>query len=231
MLICRNGHVISERLHTCPDQRLSHCDRCGAATLDRCLTCGWELPGAPLMPGPVPIGKRRPPQYCLLCGASFPWTQRARPTSGGGPVALLESLLRRLPLVARQLRARTGSGVPFRIEEQRDLEDLVRALLPIHFDEICLEGRTPHYDTGTRTDFLLHAGAVALTAKLVGRDRDERRLAAELEEDAAYYQKRTGCRTLVCLLFDLEGRLADRLRLEAVWSRAHGDLTVRCVLA
>jgi hypothetical protein len=40
MQVCRNGHVITGLLRTCPERGLSHCDRCGAPTLDRCLTYG-----------------------------------------------------------------------------------------------------------------------------------------------------------------------------------------------
>ena len=47
-----------------------------------------------------------------------------------GPLALLEELLRRLPRVIRQLRTRQGDRPPLRVEDERDLEDLLRALLP-----------------------------------------------------------------------------------------------------
>src|SRR5690348_16515037 len=90
MLVCRNGHVITDRLRHSPDADLAHCDRCGAVTLDRCPTCGHPLPGAWSVPGPVPVGSPRPPAYCSLCGAAFPWTRR--PVPPAPPVAALESL-------------------------------------------------------------------------------------------------------------------------------------------
>ena len=33
MQVCRNGHVITDLLHTYPERGLSHCDRCGAPIL------------------------------------------------------------------------------------------------------------------------------------------------------------------------------------------------------
>ena len=76
--------------------------------------------------------------------------------------------------------------------------------------------------------------AVALAqerlARFPGDPRVSRGVAAELAEDAAYYQARPGCRTLVCCLFDPEGRLPDPRRLEAAWSRPHDDLDVRCII-
>src|ERR671939_1778842 len=90
MQVCRNGHVITDLLHTFPERALSHCDRCGAVTLSRCLTCGREIPGAVYVPGAVPLGSRRPPQYCPTCGAAFPWAERRPAAHGPGPLPTLE---------------------------------------------------------------------------------------------------------------------------------------------
>ena len=40
MQVCRNGHVITDLLRNSPERRLTHCDRCGATTLDRCENAG-----------------------------------------------------------------------------------------------------------------------------------------------------------------------------------------------
>src|SRR5437763_1122691 len=136
MQVCVNGHVITDLLYSQPDTGRTHCDRCGAATLERCRTCGRELPGAIPVPGLIPVGERRPPQHCPTCGASFPWSARPGRAWQPAPLAVLEGKLRRLPLVARQLRCRHGERPPFRVDDGYDLEDLVRALLPLHFDDV-----------------------------------------------------------------------------------------------
>src|SRR5436190_175428 len=74
--VCRNGHVVTDRLRTCPDHSRHHCERCGTTTLHACLTCGWELPGAIVVPGLDPVGMREPPQFCATCGAPMPWHRR-----------------------------------------------------------------------------------------------------------------------------------------------------------
>src|SRR5437588_3474565 len=76
MQVCRNGHVITDLLLTFPERGLRHCDRCGAATLDGCPTCGLRLPGSIFVPGLVPVGLLQPPQYCSNCGAALPWAKR-----------------------------------------------------------------------------------------------------------------------------------------------------------
>jgi len=207
MQVCRNGHVITDLLRTNPDSGLTHCDRCGAVTLERCPTCGRELPGALAIPGPRPLGTRQPPLYCATCGAAFPWTDRPRPTPGPGPLVLLEGLLRRLPLAIHQLRARHGDRPAFRIHDVRDLEDLIRALLPLHFDDVRLEGRTPRYAVSNRTDFLLAPEQIGLTVKHAGPDQRGPQLAQQWEEDVAYYRHLRNCRTLIGFTYDPEGLL------------------------
>ena len=228
MQVCRNGHVITDLLHTYPERALSHCERCGAETLYSCETCGAELAGAVFVPGLVPIGRLEAPQYCSACGAAFPWAHKPKLSN---PLVALESLLRRMPLAARQLRTRHGERPPFRVGDECDLEDLLRALLPLQFDGVRLESRTPSYSPMTRMDFLLESGAIAVTVKLIVPGVSERDLATQLEEDATYYERRPGCRTLVGFLYDPEALLRDPRLFEAEWSKPQNELELRCVIA
>jgi hypothetical protein len=231
MLVCRHGHVITDRLGACPDRLPAHCDRCGADTFTCCLTCGHPLPGAFQLPGPVPIGTAPPPQFCSRCGATFPWSAAPRPATAATPLAQLEALLRRVPVVVRHLRSRHGDRPPFTVRDDFDLEDLLRALLAVPFDSFSLESRTPRYAIGTRTDFRIERGRIALTTKRAPSGLNERQFAVQLAEDVAYYQARRDCRTLVAFLHDPEMLLREPSRLEAAWSKLHDELDVRCVIA
>jgi hypothetical protein len=214
MLVCRNGHVVTDLLRSQPDTALTHCDRCGATTLDRCATCGHELPGALTVPS-RPVGLRRPPSYCSNCGAAFSWADRPDRPPAPEPLVRLEALLRRVPEVVRQLRVRHSDRPPFRVTEDRDLEDLVRALLPIHFADVRPVSRTPLYATVTRTDFLLAPEQIALTVKCAGPASAGPELAKQLAEDVAYYASQGICRTLVCFVYDPE-RLLEHFTSPAV---------------
>jgi hypothetical protein len=231
MQVCRNGHIITDRLTSCPEQGSSHCDRCGAPTIDHCLTCGQPLPGAVQVTGIVSLGGRRLPQHCAACGASFPWTQPARPAPVPDALAALETLLRRLPRVIRQLRVRHGDRPAFRVEDEHDLEDLLRCLLPLHFDTVRPESRTPSYAVDTRTDFFLADEGVVVTARRVRSAEQGPALLKQLQEDIGYYLGRPSCRGLVCLVYDPEGLLREPLLLEVAWSKPHERLGVRCVIA
>jgi hypothetical protein len=223
MQVCRNGHVITDLLRTCPERAQTHCDRCGSVTIDRCPTCGHELPGAFVVPGLQPVGARPAPLFCERCGAAFPWTRQRR-LPPREPVAILENLLRRLPRVIRQLRVRGDDRQPLRTVDERDLEDLLRALLPLHFDDIRPECRTPSYAAATRTDFLLAAENIALTIKWA-----RPQILEQVSEDAAYYRRKRKCRTLVVFVYDPESSLREPCLPAPAAAEDSAELEVRCV--
>jgi hypothetical protein len=225
MQVCRNGHVITDLLRTCPERSRTHCDRCGAATMDRCETCGHELPGAAVVPGLQPVGVRPAPAFCSACGVAFPWTRERRPPKRESLV-ILDNLLRRLPLVIRQLRVRHSDRPPFRVVDEKDLEDLLRALLPLHFEDIRPECRTPSYAAGTRTDFLLAKEGIALTVKLA-----QPRIVKQAVEDAAYYRDQRKCRTLVVFVYDPEASLREPCLPREAGAENNEGFEVRCVFA
>lgn len=228
MQVCLNGHVITDRLRTFPEQALPRCDRCGAATISHCQTCGRELPGAFAVPGLEPIGVLRPPRYCPTCGAAFPWTDPAS-TPLTPPLVQLQNLLHRLPLVIRQLRTRQQNRPAFRVEDELDLEDLVRSLLPLYFDDIRPETRTPKYSTRTRTDFLLAPERIAVTVKLASSVAGLSWLVEQFEEDAAYYRTQGRCATVVGFVHDPQRLLREPQALETACARLHRP-DVLCVV-
>ncbi len=221
MQVCRNGHVITDLLRSCPERALTHCDRCGATTMESCPTCGKELPGSVVVPGLHPVGVRTPPSFCPTCGAAFPWTQRRRPPKRDA-LRVLQEMLARLPAVIRQLRSRYADRPPFRVVDEHDLEDLVRALLPLYFDDIRPESRTPSYATGTRMDFLLAPERIALTVKLPTPN-----LVEQVREDVAYYQRDRRCRSLVAFLYDRE---ATRLEPPLITTDSADEFDVHFVV-
>jgi hypothetical protein len=231
MLVCRNGHVLTDFARSYPDRTLAHCDRCGAETLDRCRTCGQELRGAVAVPGLVPLGQLQPPNYCAGCGARFPWAEPRMSPADAGALATLEDLLRHLPCCIRQLRSRHGVRPPFRVEDEHDLEDLLRALLPLHFDPVRPLSRTPRYALDTRTDFLLPSAGIALAVKRTSLEVREGQLHNQLQEDVAFYERQQPCLTLVGFVYDPQQRLPDPRQCERAWSAGSEELDVRCVIA
>jgi hypothetical protein len=140
--------------------------------------------------------------------------------------------LRRLPAVVRELRWRQTDLPPFQVQDERDLEDLLRALLALHFEDVRPLSRTPTYSTGTRTEFLLAPEQTVVVVKIASRHgRPCPDLAAQFAEDGRHHRDNKTCRRLVGFVYDPEGVVREPAALERAWSSGDDELDMRCVIA
>ena len=232
MQVCRNGHVIHDLLLSCPEHALGRCDRCGAETLEACPTCGAPFPGKTVVAGLVPVGRAKAPSFCFVCGSRLPWARIAE-ESCTAKIAALVTFLRRMPRVIFQLHYRHAERPPFHVRDQHDLEDLLRAILPLQFDCVFLQNRTPKYARANQTDFLLDdAGTqLALTAKMVGSSLDQHEIGRQIQEDVEFYAKTSKCAALVVFIDDREQRLWGPEKWEAAWARLGETVPIHPVIA
>ena len=123
----------------------------------------------------------------------------------------------------RELRHRQSDRPPFRIEDRRDLK-LLRAMLPLWFDQVWPQTRTPPYTSGTQTDFRITAARNSSRSrrKLVRRSEDGHRL-AEWQEDVRWYAGQPDYRTLLGLVFDPLGLVPEPRRQENQLGTPRGD--------
>ncbi|MGE5263773.1 MAG: hypothetical protein ACM3S0_10345 [Acidobacteriota bacterium] len=144
---------------------------------------------------------------------------------------MLERLCSRFPLVAKQLRSRHGDRDTLRVEDEYDVQDLLHALLILEHDDIKPEVWTPGYaGTRPRTDFFLTLAHIVITAKMTRSGWGSKELEDELPVDIQKYKGYPGCRTLVCFVYDPEGRIANPRAIESEQSGEKDGLTVRVVI-
>ena len=145
---------------------------------------------------------------------------------------MLERLCSRFHLVAKQLRSRRGDRETLHVEDEYDVQDLMHALLTLENDEIRTEEWTPSYANGiSRTDFLLPLKHVVITAKKTRMDLGARELGEQLVVDIQKYTKNPDYRTLVCFMYDPEGRIDNPRGMEKEFSGEKDELTVRVIVA
>lgn len=144
----------------------------------------------------------------------------------------VQSLCLRFHAVVRQLRTRHEGRPTFDVEDEYDVQDLLHALLRLHFDDIRPEEWTPSYaGKSTRMDFLLKKEKVVIEVKKTRKGLDARRLGEELIIDMAHYRNHSDCNTLICFVYDPENRITNPAGLEADLSRDDSDLTVRVIIS
>lgn len=147
-----------------------------------------------------------------------PSDDEGKPTSPSIEVAsrnVLRAMLFRFHSVAVQLRQRHDARPTLDVSDEYDVQDLLHALLRLHFDDIRPEEWTPSYaGKSSRVDFLLKREAIVVEVKKTRAGLGEKQISEQLIIDIARYAKMGDCKTLVCFIYDPENRITNSGGLE-----------------
>jgi hypothetical protein len=156
----------------------------------------------------------------------------AQPLSESETLHLIRKVCLRFHAVARQLRLRTDSRPTIEIEDDRDLGDLLRALLRLEFDEVGTDEWTPPYSGGTpKTTLLLNRERIAIVTKKTRPGLTDKDIAEQVTADTGSYLSHNKCTTLFCFVYDPEGRIGSPKRLETDLSNVSDRYTVEVLVA
>ena len=144
------------------------------------------------------------------------------------PLVLIENLCKRFHTVASQLRVRRENRATIDVEDEYDVQDLLHALLRLHFEDVRPEEWTPSYAGGSsRMDFLIKNEQIVIEAKKTRKGLDAKELGQQLIIDIEKYSKHPDCKILVSFVYDPDGRIANPRGIEAdLNSRSDGKIHV-----
>jgi hypothetical protein len=143
-------------------------------------------------------------------------------------IACLERICDRFHLVARQIRSRHADRETLDVQDEYDVQDLLHCLLILEFRDIRAEEWTPSYAGGSaRVDFLLKQESIIVEVKKTRPNLGAREVGDQLLIDIGRYQAHPDCRTLVCFVYDPEGRIANPRGIETDLTRKVNDMDVR----
>jgi hypothetical protein len=143
----------------------------------------------------------------------------------------LKNIFDRFHLVARQLRNRHGSRNTLDIDDEYDVQDLLGALLKLHFDDVRREEWTPSYAGGSaRMDFLLKQERIVIEIKKTRKNLGDKELGNQLIEDKARYRVHQDCRKLICFVYDPEGRITNPSGIGNDLNSKDGELEVQVII-
>lgn len=147
------------------------------------------------------------------------------------PMGPIRNLCETFHLVARQLRSRHDGRETLDVEDEYDVQDLLHALLHLYFDDIRPEEWTPSYAGKTsRMDFLLKQEKIVVEVKKTRKGLDAKELGSQLIEDIARYQAHPDCDSLICFVFDPDGRISNPRGIENDLRKSEGDLRVEVLI-
>ena len=119
---------------------------------------------------------------------------------------LIINILNKFPAFCRQLNKRYNDRAPFEINDEYDVQNLVHALLLLHFDDVRPEEASPSYAGAfSRQDFLLKKEKIVIEVKKTRRSLGTGKIGEELIIDMARYRAHPDCDTLVCFVYDPDG--------------------------
>lgn len=166
---------------------------------------------------------------CEVAEYGFP-ASNAAPTPDR--LSLVELLCTRFHAVVRQLQDRHAGRDSISVDDEYDVQDVLHALLKLHFDDVRPEEWTPSYAGGAaRVDFLLPEQGIVIEVKKTRQTLKATQLGAELLVDRARYEGHPDCKTLVCFIYDPEARIGNPAGLERDLERYTGTIKVRAIVA
>jgi hypothetical protein len=155
----------------------------------------------------------------------FGLDSNAQPTK---PLSIVDGLVRRFHGVVRQLRVRHEQRPTLDVTDEYDVQDLLHALLRLHFTDIRKEEWTPSYaGTSSRMDFLLKCEEVVVEVKMTRKGLKDRDLVDQLLVDIARYEEHPNCKTLVCFVYDPEGRIGNSAAIVSDLEKRRSKIEVR----
>jgi hypothetical protein len=155
----------------------------------------------------------------------------AGPVLGVDPMAIVVALCRRFQLFVDRLQSRQRSRQSVAVEDEYDAQDLLHAILKLHFDDVRPEEWTPSYaGNASRIDFFLPRERLIIEAKMTRKGLGQKEVANELIIDVARYAKLTNVDNLVCLIYDPERRCTNPAALEGDLGNSEGRLRVVAVV-
>lgn len=122
----------------------------------------------------------------------------------------LRLLFQRFHRVARQLQSRHDGRSTITINDEYDVQDLLHALLQLHFNDIRAEEWTPSYaGKSARVDFLLKQERIVIEVKKTRKGLGDKEIGDQLIIDVDRYKAHPDCERLICFVYDPEGRIGN----------------------
>lgn len=147
------------------------------------------------------------------------------------PLSTIEHICTRFHLVTQQLKNRHNNRSTLEISDEYDVQDLFHVLLRFYFDDIRIEEYTPSYGGGaSRMDFLLKEEKIVVEIKKTRDSLGEKELGDQLLIDMERYQKHPDCKTLICFIYDPEGKISNPRGFEKDLTKEIGKISTKVLI-
>ncbi|MEK7995160.1 MAG: hypothetical protein AAB403_15250, partial [Planctomycetota bacterium] len=149
------------------------------------------------------------------------------PVNRAAAQTLVRTICDRFQIIANTLSHRHDNRSTIAITDEYDVQDLLSALLKLHFSDVRPEEWTPSYaGNASRMDFLLKTEQLVVEAKMTRKGLGQKEIGDQLAVDILRYQAHHDCKTLVCFVYDPAGKCGNPTALENDLTKNHDALRV-----
>lgn len=115
----------------------------------------------------------------------------------------LANLFAKFHRIAQTLRNRHENRQTLIIQDEYDVQDLLRALLKEHFNDVRDEDYVPSYaGSNSRVDFVLKNEKVVIEVKMTNERLKDKEVGSQLLIDIGRYKNHPDCKVLVLFIYD-----------------------------
>lgn len=233
-LVCEQGDVIYS---SNGPVKTEFCRLCGSPYLVNCSECNTPLSSTFNSPIYLSSGKPKnvpkPPGACSNCGKIFPWTHNIeRPLSKNEAIRYVLRCCEKFHLISKKIRQRYDDRGTLDVNDEYDVQDLMNVILSVYFDDIRREEYTPSYAGGSsRMDFLIKDYSIVLELKKTRKGLNAKEIGSQLIEDIAKYKNSQDCKTLICFIYDPDGRIHNPEGLIKDLEKTSNDIAVKVLIS
>jgi hypothetical protein len=128
---------------------------------------------------------------------------------------LLSHIFNNFSRFVHQLKRKRHNGRECFISDEYDVQDLLHAVLKLHFDDVRPEVWTPQYaGSSNRMDFLINDNQTAIEVKYAKDSHKDKQIGDELLIDLAKYSEYPNCKSLYCFIYDPDYCISNPKGLE-----------------
>ncbi len=172
-------------------------------------------------PDTIGAGERSPDRTAGQASATLRHAGSGLPSPlPDDPLETIRKLCARFHAIVRQLRLRREYRPTIDVEDERDVQDLMFALLRYELEEVSPHEWVPPYQNPTpSTAMVLPRHRLVVLAKKTRSGHGAREIAQELTADGQEFSTAAGPQSLVCFVYDPDGRIGNPRSLEADLTR------------
>lgn len=146
-------------------------------------------------------------------------------------IAIVQIICNHFHQAVRQMKNRHDNRSTIDVNDEYDVQDLLHAFLRLHFDDVRAEEWTPSYaGSASRMDFLLKKEKVVIEVKKTRKNLGAKEVGEQLMIDIERYTAHPDCETLICFVYDPEGRVANPVGIENDLNRDTDNLKVITII-